>query len=64
MAENLNYTTENLFDIKCLVENWKNQIKELNTQKRVLDGKIELLYENIDRLESYIEKVESQNKKM
>lgn len=61
MDEKLNYTTENLFDLKCLIEGWKSEIKELNTQKRVIDGKIEMLYENIDRIERHILSIEKQN---
>lgn len=61
MDKELNYTSENLFDLKCLVESWKNEIQKLNVQKKVLDGKIEVLYENIDRLEQHILAIEGQN---
>lgn len=61
MSKELNYTSENLFDLKCLVESWKNEIQGLNVQKKVIDGKIEVLYENIDRLERHILEIEEQN---
>lgn len=57
MAE-INYTKENLFDIKCLRDNLNCQIKECNIQKRILDGKIELLYETVASLDRHIDSIE------
>ena len=60
--EDLKYTSENLFDIRQLTESWSSEIKELTIQKRIIDEKIAMLYEHIDRVESHINDVESQNK--
>lgn len=62
MEQELKYSSENLFDIKCLKEGLLSQINELNIQKRVIDGKIALLYETIDSLERHILSIEEQNK--
>ena len=60
---NLNYTTENLFDIKCLRENLLGQVKECQIKKRILDGQIETLTDTIFALEGHIEEIEKNNKK-
>lgn len=62
MNQELKYSSENLFDIKCMKEGLLRQVNELNIQKRVIDEKIELLYETIDALERHILSIEEQNK--
>lgn len=60
---NLNYTSENLFDIKCLRENLLLQVKDCQIKKRILDGQIEILTDTIFALERHIEEIEKNNKK-
>lgn len=62
MTKKLKYSSDNLFDIKCMKDGLSRQINELNIQKRVIDGKIEVLYETIDKLERHILSIEEQNK--
>lgn len=60
--EDLKYTTDNLFDIKELTRSWLNEINDLTIQKRIIDEKIDMLYEHIGRVERHINAVEKQNK--
>lgn len=62
MGKNINYTEENLFDIKCLRESIRNQIKECEIQKRILNGQIETLTSIIDSLDRHISSIENENK--
>ena len=58
MNKKINYTSENLFDIKNLRHTVYCQIKECNIQKRILDTKIETLQEIANALDRHIESIE------
>lgn len=64
MIKSINYTSQNLFDIRCLKARLENEITELNVQKRIIDGKIDCLTDIIDALERHIDSVEEQNKEV
>ena len=62
MNKEINYTSENLFDIKNLRHAIYCQIKECDIQKRILDAKIETLREIVNALDRHIESIEKENK--
>lgn len=62
MNKELKYSSIDLEDIKAISNGLKNEVKELNTQKRVIEAKIELLYETINKIELHIMGIEQSNK--
>lgn len=61
-AKNINYTSDNLFDIKNLRHRVFEQIEEYQIQQRILDGKIFELCNFRDALDRHIDSIEKQNK--
>ena len=60
MNKKINYTSDNLFDIKNLRHTIYCQIEECNIQKRILDAKIETLREIVNTLDRHIESIEKE----
>ena len=59
--KNIKYTSQNLFDIECLERGVRDQIREYEIQKRIIDGRIGELMDIAASLCRHIETIKKQN---